>query len=63
MIFLRAVNQDQKIDQLKLALTWNRADLANSEIFQADEVLTVCKLLLSCAIGLYGAIFYLKSIM
>ena len=34
---LIAVNKDQSVTQLKLALAWNRADVAKSLIFAEDK--------------------------
>lgn len=33
-----SANKDQVFDQLKLALAWNRVDIAKSEIFTEDKI-------------------------
>lgn len=39
--FYLAANKDQIFDQLKLALAWNRIDIAKSEIFTDDRFIQV----------------------
>lgn len=45
-----AANKDQEFDQLKLALAWNRIDIAKSEIFTEDKIWPVLTLLIIASI-------------
>lgn len=61
---LIAVNKDESMVQLKLALAWNRIDVAKSEIFLEDRKWEVSNvwlesqlLLFQCNLWLLGAIF------
>lgn len=47
---LPSANRDQVMDQLKLALAWNRIDIAKSEIFTDERPWPVsgCPFVLNC---------------
>lgn len=45
-----AANREQEFDQLKLALAWNRIDIAKSEIFTEDKIWPVLNLLIIASI-------------